>query len=63
MGSKPKERFPPLDQKSQIEALLVASDHAVAVPALAQCLGVTEDETGNALREFEADLLGADRGI
>jgi segregation and condensation protein B len=49
--------------KAKIEALLVASDHAVAIQALAQCLDVTEDEADEALREFEADLQGADRGI
>jgi segregation and condensation protein B len=49
--------------KAKSEALLVASDHAVAIQALAQCLDVTEDEADEALREFEADLQGADRGI
>ena len=49
--------------KPKIEALLVASDRPVSITALAACLGVTEDETDEALREFEADLLGADRGI
>jgi segregation and condensation protein B len=49
--------------KAKIEALLVASDHAVTIQALAQCLEVTEDQAEEALREFEADLLGADRGI
>ena len=49
--------------KAKIEALLVASDRAVTIQALALCLGVTEDEAGEALREFEADLLAADRGI
>ena len=49
--------------KPKIEALLVASDRPVSITALAVCLGVTEDETDEALREFEADLLGADRGI
>jgi len=49
--------------KAKIEALLVASDHAVTIRALAECLEVTEDEADEALREFEADLLAADRGI
>lgn len=49
--------------KAKIEALLVASDHPVTIQALALCLGVTEDEADEALREFEADLLAADRGI
>jgi segregation and condensation protein B len=49
--------------KAKIEALLVASDRAVTIQALALCLGVTEDEADEALREFEADLLAADRGI
>jgi segregation and condensation protein B len=49
--------------KAKIEALLVASDHAVTIESLAQCLEVTEDEADEALREFEADLQGADRGI
>jgi segregation and condensation protein B len=49
--------------KARIEALLVAADRAVTVPALALCLDVTEEEVAEALREFEADLLGADRGI
>ena len=49
--------------KAKIEALLVASDRAVPIRALAECLEVTEDEADEALREFEADLLAADRGI
>jgi segregation and condensation protein B len=49
--------------KPKIEALLVASDRPVALAALAECLGVSEDQADEALREFEADLLGADRGI
>jgi segregation and condensation protein B len=49
--------------KAKIEALLIASDHAVTIQALAQCLCVTEDEADEALREFEADLVAADRGI
>ena len=49
--------------KAKIEALLVASDHAVTIQALAQCLDVTEDEADEVLRELEADLQGADRGI
>jgi segregation and condensation protein B len=53
----------PWELKAKIEALLVASDHAVPIRALAQCLEVTEDEADEALREFEADLLAADRGI
>src|ERR1022692_1648571 len=61
-----KER-PGVDQvwelKAKIEALLVASDHAVTIESLAQCLEVTEDEADEALREFEADLMAADRGI
>jgi len=53
----------PWERKAKIEALLVASDHAVPIRALAQCLEVTEDEADEALREFEADLMAADRGI
>jgi segregation and condensation protein B len=49
--------------KPKIEALLVACDRPVSIAALAVCLGVTEFEADEALREFEADLLGADRGI
>ena len=49
--------------KAKIEALLVASDRAVTIEALAHCLEVTEDEADEALREFEADLMAADRGI
>ena len=49
--------------KAKIEALLVASDRAVTIEALAQCLEVSEDEADEALREFEADLMAADRGI
>ena len=49
--------------KPKIEALLVACDHPVSMAALAACLEVAEDEADEALREFEADLLGADRGI
>ena len=49
--------------KAKIEALLVASDRAVTIASLAECLGVSEDETDEAIREFEADLMAADRGI
>jgi len=49
--------------KPKIEALLIASDRPVTIQALAQWLSVGEDEVGAALQEFEADLLGADRGI
>jgi hypothetical protein len=49
--------------KAKIEALLVAADRSVTVPALALCLDVTEVEVDEALREFEADLMAADRGI
>ena len=49
--------------KPKIEALLIASDRPVSLAALAECLGVSEDQADEALREFEADLLGADRGI
>jgi segregation and condensation protein B len=49
--------------KAKIEALLVAADRTVTVPALAQCLNLTVDKAEEALREFEADLLGADRGV
>jgi segregation and condensation protein B len=51
------------EQKAKIEALLVASDRMVTIEALAQYLEVTEDEAQEALREFEGDLLAADRGI
>jgi len=51
------------EMKAKIEALLVASDHAVTIEALAQCLSVGEDEVDAALQEFEADLMAADRGI
>jgi segregation and condensation protein B len=49
--------------KPKIEALLIASDRPVTIQALAQCLSVGEDEVDAGLQEFEADLLGADRGI
>ena len=49
--------------KPKIEALLIASDRPVTIQALAQCLSVGEDEVDAAMQEFEADLLGADRGI
>jgi len=49
--------------KAKIKALLVASDHAVPIAALARCLEVTEDEADEALREFEEDLLAVERGI
>jgi segregation and condensation protein B len=49
--------------KPKIEALLVATNHPVAIQALARCLEVSEEEVDAALREFESDLLGADRGI
>ena len=41
----------------------VSWDHAVSLLALVLYLEVTEDEIVEALREFEADLLGAGRGI
>lgn len=41
----------------------MASDHTVTAASLARCLEVGADEADAALREFEADLLGADRGI
>jgi len=43
--------------------LLIASDRPVTIQALAQCLSVGEDEVDAGLQEFEADLLGTDRGI
>jgi segregation and condensation protein B len=49
--------------KPKIEALLVATNHPVAIQALARCLEVSAEEVDAALREFESDLLGADRGI
>ena len=49
--------------KAKIEALLVAADRSVTIPALAQCLDLTVEEAEVALREFEAGLLGADRGV
>jgi segregation and condensation protein B len=49
--------------KPKIEALLVSCGCAVTVAELARCLDVTLDQAEEALREFEADLLGADRGI
>jgi segregation and condensation protein B len=49
--------------KPKIEALLVATNRPVAIQALARCLEVSEEEVDAALREFESDLLGADRGI
>jgi segregation and condensation protein B len=49
--------------KPKIEALLIASDRPVTIQALAQCLSVGEDDVDAGLQEFEADLLGADRGI
>ena len=42
--------------KPKIEALLVASDRPVSIAALAACLGVTEDEADEALREFQHEL-------
>jgi segregation and condensation protein B len=49
--------------KPRIEALLVSCGCAVTVSDLARCLDVTVDQAEEAVREFEADLLGADRGI
>jgi len=49
--------------KAKVEALLIASDRPVTIKAFAQCLEITEDELEEALREFEADLLAADRGV
>jgi segregation and condensation protein B len=49
--------------KPKIEALLIAAGCAVTLEALAKCLEVSVDEAEEAVREFELDLLGADRGI
>ena len=49
--------------KAKIEALRVAFDYAIPIRVLAECLEITEDEADEALREFEADLMAADRGI
>ena len=49
--------------KPKIEALLIAAGCAVTLEALAKCLEVSADEADEAVRELEADLLGADRGI
>lgn len=49
--------------KPKIEALLISSDRAVTVQALARCIEISEGKVEKALREFEADLLAADHGI
>ena len=41
----------------------IAMVHPVTIQALALCLDVTEEEVDTALKEFEADLLGAARGV
>jgi segregation and condensation protein B len=51
------------EMKGYIEALLTAADRPVTLPALAECLDVTVEETEAALKEYEDDLLGADRGL
>jgi chromosome segregation and condensation protein ScpB len=48
--------------KPKIEALLIAAGCAVTLEALAKCLEVSVDEAEEAVREFDLDLLGADRG-
>ena len=52
----------PWELEAKIEALLLASDHAIPIRALARCLEFSEDETDDALHEFEADSMAADRG-
>ncbi len=49
--------------KPYLEAMLMAADRAVTLPALAQSLDVSEAEVEAALEEFEADLMAADRGV
>ena len=41
----------------------IAMVHPVTIQALALCLDVTEEEVDTALKEFEADLLGAARRV
>jgi hypothetical protein len=41
----------------------VSSRRAVTLQALNLCLGVTEEEVDEALRELEVDFMAADRGI
>ena len=49
--------------KPKIEVLLITSDRPVTIEALALCLDVAKEEVNAALREFEFDLMGADRGM
>jgi segregation and condensation protein B len=49
--------------KPKIEVLLITSDRPVTIEALALRLDVAKEEVNAALREFEFDLMGADRGM
>jgi segregation and condensation protein B len=49
--------------KARIEALLIGLDRPATMQAMAQCLGVSEQELDAALEEYEADLMAADRGV
>jgi segregation and condensation protein B len=49
--------------KANLEAILIAVNHPVTLQVLAQALDATEQETEEALHEYEADLSAADRGV
>jgi segregation and condensation protein B len=52
-----------IELKPKIEAMLVGADRWVMIADLARVLGLTIDETKTALKEFEDELMGQDRGI
>ena len=49
--------------KASIEAILFAVDRPVKLQTLAQALDTDEQMVEDALREFDADLVAADRGV
>jgi segregation and condensation protein B len=51
------------EMKACIGAILVAADEPVKLEIMAKGMGVTEIQVEDALREYEADLMGADQGV
>ena len=49
--------------KAAIEAVLIGVNRPVSLRALAEALDCDERTIEDALREFEADLSAADRGV
>jgi segregation and condensation protein B len=52
-----------MEVKPKIEAMLVAADKWVKIADLARVLGLSSEETEDALLEFDSELISADRGI